>query len=68
MPNGLEEIGEVPSKVARRAGERGSCAVGAATGAAGESAPLVMETEPVCGCTGPATVGGRVKRKPYIVD
>ena len=29
---------------------------------------LVMETEPVSGCTGPARGGGRVKRKPNIID
>ena len=71
MPAGLEELEGTSSKVARRAGERGSGAVGAAFGAAGESAPLVMETEPVSGCTGPAPVGGRVKRakrKPNIID
>ena len=68
MPAGQEELEGTSSKVARSAGERGSGAVGAATGAAGESAPLVMKTEPVCAFTGPATVGGRVKRKPYIVD
>jgi len=42
--------------------------VGAAFGAAGERAPRVMETEPAGGCTGPAQVGGRVKRKPNIID
>ena len=67
MPAGLEELEGVPSKVARSAGEGGSGAVAAAAGAAGKSAPLVMETEPVSGCTGPATVGGRVKRKPNIL-
>ena len=68
MPAGLEELERSSSKVARSAGERGSGAVGAAFGAAGESAPLVMETEPVSGCTGPAPVGRRVKRKPNIID
>ena len=68
MPAGLEELEGTSSKVARSAGERGSGAVGAAFGAAGESAPLVMEIEPVSGCTGPAPVGGRVKRKPNIID
>ena len=67
MPAGLEELEGVPSKLARSAGEGGSGAVAAAAGAAGKSAPLVMETEPVSGCTG-ATVGGRVKRKPNIID
>ncbi len=42
--------------------------MGAAFGAAGERAPRVMETEPAGGCTGPAQVGGRVKRKPNIID
>ena len=68
MPAGLEELEGTSSKVARSAGERGSGAVGAAYGAAGESAPLVMEIEPVSGCTGPAPVGRRVKRKPNIID
>ena len=68
MPAGLEELEGTSSKVARSAGERGPGAVGAAFGAAGESAPLVMEIEPVSGCTGPAPVGGRVKRKPNIID
>ena len=68
MPAGLEELEGTSSKVARRAGERGPGAVGAAFGAAGESAPLVMEIEPVSGCTGPAPVGRRVKRKPNIID
>ena len=68
MPAGLEELEGTSSKVARSAGERGSGAVGAAFGAAGESAPLVMEIEPVSGCTGPAPVGRRVKRKPNIID
>ena len=67
MPAGLEELEGTSSKVARRADERGSDAVGAAFGAAGESAPLVMEIEPVSGCTGPP-VGRRVKRKPNIID
>jgi hypothetical protein len=58
MPAGLEELEGVPSKVAQRADERGSGAVGAATDAAGESVPLVMETESVSCGTGPATVGG----------
>jgi hypothetical protein len=52
MPAGLEGLEGGPSKLARSASERGSGAVGAATGAAGESAPLVMETESVSGCTG----------------
>ena len=68
MPAGLEELEGVPSKAALIANECGSGAVGAAFGAAGESAPLVMETEPVSGCTGPAPVGRRVKRKPNIID
>ena len=68
MPAGLEELEGVPSKVARSAGEGGSGAVAAAAGAAGKRVPIVMETEPVSGCTGPATVGGRVKRKPNIID
>jgi hypothetical protein len=63
-----ERMQGVRGVVAGSAGERGSGAVRAATGAAGESATLVMETEPVSGCTGPATVGGRVKRKPNIAD
>ena len=68
MPAGLEELEGTSSKVARSADERGPGAVGAAFGAAGESAPLVMEIEPVSGCTGPAPVGRRVKRKPNIID
>ena len=68
MPAGLEELEGVSSKVAWSAGEGGSGAVAAAAGAAGKRVPIVMETEPVSGCTGPAPVGGRVKRKPNIID
>ncbi len=52
MPAGVDELEGVPSKLARSASERGSGAVGAATGAAGKSAPLVMESEAVNGFTG----------------
>ena len=68
MPAGLEELEGTSSKLARSADERGPDAGGAAFGAAEESAPRVMEIEPVSGCTGPAPVGGRVKRKPNIID
>ena len=43
-------------RVATSAGERGYGAAAAASGAAGERAALVMETEPVSGCTGSAMV------------
>jgi hypothetical protein len=55
----------VPSKVARSVGERGSGAVGAAC--AGVSSPLVMKTEPVSGCTGPATVVGGSRESPTFL-